>query len=284
MKVAFRKMNGAGNDFVVVDNRAGALTLCADDVVRVCDRRRGVGADGLILVEAAAGHDCFMHFYNSDGSEEVMCGNGAACTAAFATAAGLGERGDARTQVRVLTGSGVVRARVAVADSGPGAVRFGVEMAMMDARGMRLDIPVTVAQMRRDIHFMVVGTRHAVVPVDDAAALTGKEINELGREIRWDGAFAPQGANVNFASIDDRGRIHLRTYEKGVEAETYACGTGSVATAVAFAHRGRCTSPVEIQQASGDVLTARFTLDPDGATGVSLEGPAEINFEGTFDI
>jgi len=277
-------MNGAGNDFVVVDNRDGHVALTSADVARVCDRRRGVGADGLILVESADGHDCFMHFYNSDGSEEVMCGNGAACTAAFSAAAGLGVSAPGSTDVRLLTGSGVVRARVSAGESTPGAVRFSVEMGMMDARGMRLEVPVTVAQTRRVIHFMIVGTRHAVVPVEDATALTGREINELGCEIRWDQAFAPQGANVNFASIDERGRIHLRTYEKGVEAETFACGTGSLATAVAFAHRGMCASPAQVVQASGDVLTARFTLDADGATGVSLEGPAEINFEGTFDI
>jgi diaminopimelate epimerase len=274
-------MNGAGNDFVVIDNRGGGISLTAADIVRVCDRRRGVGADGLILVESAEGHDCFMRFYNSDGSEERMCGNGAACTAAFAAAAGMGEAGGGRTRVCVLTGSGAVRARVVSAGT---PARFRSEMEMMDAVDLRLDVRVAVARIPRSLHFMVVGTRHAVVPVDDAGVLTGKEINELGRTVRWDAAFAPQGANVNCASIDGEGRIHIRTYEKGVEAETLACGTGSIAAAVAFAHAGRCESPATVVQSSRDELRVGFRLTPTGATGVTLEGPAEVNFEGAIDI
>jgi diaminopimelate epimerase len=283
VKISFKKMNGTGNDFVIVDNRKGEVSLAAEQVARVCDRRRGVGADGLILIESSRGDDFLMHFYNSDGSEAEMCGNGAMCSAAFAAAAGLGETEGERTALRFATGSGPISARAARMGE-PGAERYRVAMEMMDAGEMRLDVPVRVADRTGTVHFMVVGTRHAVVPVEDATRLTGNEIEELGRLLRWDPAFEPAGANVNFVSMDEGGRIHIRTYEKGVEAETHACGTGSVAAAVVFAHQGRCASPAVVVQRSGDELGVRFELCPTGATNVYLEGPAEVNFEGTIDI
>lgn len=280
MKMSFKKMNGTGNDFVIVDNRDGEVSLTAEQVARVCDRRRGVGADGLILIESSPGADFLMHFYNSDGSEAEMCGNGAMCSAAFAAAAGLGETEGERTTLRFATGSGPISARTAASR----ADRYRVAMEMLDAREMRLDVSVRVANRTGTVHFMVVGTRHAVVPVEDATRLTHDEIEDLGRLLRWDPAFAPAGANVNFVSIDEGGRIHIRTYEKGVEAETHACGTGSVAAAVVFAHQGRCASPAVVVQRSGDELGVRFELQPTGATSVYLEGPAEMNFEGTIDL
>jgi diaminopimelate epimerase len=276
MKIPFKKLNGAGNDFVVVDNREANLRLSAAEIARICDRRRGVGADGFILIEPAPGHDFFMHFYNADGGEEQMCGNGARCSAAFVAAAAGGA--DPAT-LRFNTGSGPIEARV----SGPGP-KMDVEMAMMEAREMRTGIPVQVAQVSMNIHFMIVGTRHAIVPVDDARALNANEINDLGREIRYHPEFAPVGANVNFVSLADDGRIHIRTYEKGVEAETHACGTGSVAAAVWYAHQGRCRSPVTVVQRGGDELRVRFVLKEDGAGDVVMTGPAEVNFEGLLEF
>lgn len=283
MKIAFTKMNGAGNDFVVIDNRSGEFTLTGGQIAHACDRRRGVGADGLILIEESPGYDFFMRFYNADGGEAEMCGNGARCSAAFAVRLGLGRKGPEGVNVDFLTGSGSIDALVT--DWGAREPRrFGVEMGMMDAREMRLDIPVQVAQTQMNIHFMIVGTRHAVVPVEDSRLLTSSTINELGRALRYDNAFAPVGANVNFVSQDDRGRIHIRTYEKGVEAETHACGTGSVAAGVVLAHQGQCQSPVTIVQRNGDELHARFVLQTDGANQVVLEGPAEVNFAGTLEF
>jgi diaminopimelate epimerase len=283
MKLAFRKMNGAGNDFVVVDNRGGKLDFARERVAWICDRRCGVGADGFIAIESHPDCDFFMRFFNADGGEAEMCGNGSRCAAAFAVMEGLGRGGGGDdTQVEFLTGSGIVRARVTEDDS-RGPHRFRVDTSLMDAREMRRDIAVRVAQIARHIHFMTVGTRHAVVPVDEAGALTSKEIDELGRYLRDHPEFAPVGVNVNFVSLDQGGRVHIRTYEKGVEAETHACGTGSVAAAVLFAHEGRCRSPVTVVQRNGEELCARFELRPYGASAVFLEGPAEVNFEGTLD-
>jgi diaminopimelate epimerase len=271
----FVKMNGAANDFIMVDNRADTIRLPRETVALLCDRRRGVGADGLILVEPAPGHDFFMHYYNADGGEEVMCGNGARCAAHFAASLGLGTKASGATVIRFMTGSGAIDARV------NGGL---VSMSMMNARMMRRHLPVKVAPDGSDVHFMVVGTRHAVVPMADVTQLTADQVFQFGRALRHDPAFAPEGANVNFASLAPDGRMYLRTYEKGVEAETLACGTGSVASAVLFAHDGRVKSPVRVVQHSGDELLISFELAPDGAGSVRMEGPVTVNFRGSADV
>jgi diaminopimelate epimerase len=275
VKLEFVKMDGAANDFIMVDNRSGSIRLPRDAVARLCDRRRGVGGDGLILIEPARGHDFFMHYYNADGGEEVMCGNGARCAAHFAAALGLGHDAGTSKAIRFMTGSGAIDARV----SG-----HRVLMNMMNARAMRRNLPVKVAPEGAVVHFMIVGTRHAVVPMDDVTRLTGEQVFQFGRALRHDPAFAPEGANVNFVSLAPDGALHLRTYEKGVEAETLACGTGSVASAVLFAHDGRVHSPVRVVQHSGDELIVSFEPSPDGAVDVRMDGPVRVNFRGTADV
>jgi diaminopimelate epimerase len=275
VRIDFVKMNGASNDFVMIDNMRGTIVLEAGQIAHLCDRRRGIGGDGLIMIESVDGFDFIMRYYNADGGPAEMCGNGARCSAHFAASRGLGVvDGDGR-RLRFQTGSGPIDAHIED-DRG--------SMAMMDARAMRLAVPVAVAPAGTDVHFMTVGTRHAIVPVRDAGAMTAAEVADWGRRLRFDAAFAPVGANINFSSVGDDGRIVLRTYEKGVEAETYACGTGSIASAVLFAHQGRIASPVRILQRSGDELVASFDLTPDGAEHVRLEGPAAVNFMGTADV
>jgi len=278
MRIDFVKMNGAANDFIVLDNRRGDVALSREQIARLCDRRRGVGADGFISIETGAeaqGRDFFMRFYNGNGEEEVMCGNGARCSARLAAELGLGERNGEEVALSFMTGSGPIEARV----RGERAW-----MRMMDAAKMQRNIATQVAVPLGAAHFMTVGTRHAVIPVRDAARMTALDVFELGRALRHDPAFAPEGANINFASIGGDGRVYLRTYEKGVEAETFACGTGSVASSVLFAHEGKLKSPVRIVQHSGDELTASFELAPTGAVNVALEGPAAVNFHGWADV
>ena len=278
MRIEFVKMNGAANDFILVDNRRGDVALTGAQIAHLCDRRRGAGADGFIAIEAgaaAAGRDYFMHFYNSDGTEAEMCGNGARCSARFASELGLGQKNGSEVVLDFMTGSGPIEARV----RGERAW-----MRMMDAAKMRRNVETKVRAPLGATHFMTVGTRHAVIPVEDAAAMTSEQVFEWGRAFRHDPAFAPEGANVNFASIGRDGRIYLRTYEKGVEAETFACGTGSVAASVWFAHEGKLSSPTRIVQHSGDELTATFELAPTGAVNVALEGPAAVNYHGWADV
>jgi diaminopimelate epimerase len=277
MRLEFVKMNGAANDFIVIDGRGDPAPLTAGRIRFMCDRRRGIGADGLIVIRppAESGAHFHMEYYNSDGFPAEMCGNGSRCAARFGVSLGLGTPEGRAARVRVSTESGTIDALV---DGDT------VRADMMDALDMRLDIPVQVAQMQKLVHFMVVGTRHAVLLVEEARDLTTSEIVGLGKAIRNDPAFAPAGANVNFASVDEEGTVHLRTYEKGVEAETHACGTGSVASAVVLAHRGRLHSPATVLQHSGDQLNVSFELTPDGAKNVILEGPVAVNFIGWLEL
>ena len=149
---------------------------------------------------------------------------------------------------------------------------------------MRRRLPTQVAPDGADVHFMIVGTRHAVVAMNDVTRLTADQVFQFGRALRHDPAFAPEGANVNFASLAPDGRMHLRTYEKGIEGETLACGTGSVASAVIFAHDGRVHSPVRVVQHSGDELLISFEPSPEGAVSVRMDGPARVNFRGSADV
>lgn len=275
MKIDFRKMNGAGNDFVMIDETGGSYQLSAEQIRHVCDRRRGVGADGLILIQPDEELDFFMQYFNSDGLPAEMCGNGARCSAHFAAWLGMGRKEGGEVKIRFSTGSGPVKAVVK---------DLSVSVDLMDANEMRRDITAEVAQKAEKIHFMVVGTRHALVLVEDARSLTGEEVVAMGRQVRYHEAFAPVGANVNFISRGKDDRIHLRTYEKGIEAETHACGTGSVASAVLLAHLGRAQSPVTVVQSGGELFRVSFELRPYGATNVVLEGPVAVNFDGSIDL
>lgn len=277
MRLEFVKMNGAANDFVLIDGRGDPAPLTAGRIRYLCDRRRGIGADGLIVIQTPSqpNADFHMEYYNSDGFPAEMCGNGSRCAARFGASLGMGVATASGVRVRLTTDSGPIDALVE---------GDRVQADMMDGRELRLDIPVRVAQMEKIVHFMIVGTRHAVLLVDDARDLTESDIIELGRAIRNDPAFAPIGANVNFASVDEGGMVHLRTYEKGVEAETHACGTGSVASAVVLAHKGRLQSPATVLQHSGDQLNVTFELSPEGARNVTLEGPVAVNFIGWLEL
>jgi len=275
--LAFTKMNGSGNDFILIDHRSLFLNdLSLPDFVRtICRRRESVGADGLILIEDSEIADFKWRFFNADGSEAEMCGNGSRCSARFAAGLGLGSGPNAERRLRFSTDSGPIEALV---------TGDRVRMTMMDAGHMRRGISVDVAGRREIVHFMVVGTRHVVMFVDDVDALTGEDIVNYGRTLRHAAAFAPKGVNVNFASVDAAGVVHLRTYEKGVEAETHACGTGSVVASVLLAQDRRLSSPVTVVQKSGDVLVVSFELVSTGATRVTLEGQAAINFQGSLEV
>lgn len=275
MKLDFTKMNGAGNDFVMIYDFDRSVRLSADQIRHVCDRRRGVGADGLILIQSHPRLDFHMSYYNADGLPAEMCGNGSRCSAWFAASHGIGSNGGSETRLEFSTDSGPI---LALVDGNH------VKMDMMDAREMRTDIPVRVAREDKIVHFIIVGTRHAVLFVDDVGSLNNIDINGLGASIRHNEVFGPVGANVNFASPGEKGEIHIRTYEKGVEAETLACGTGSVAAAVLLGHLKGLKGPVTVKQWSGDELTVSFDPTENGANNVILGGPVEVNFTGSLEL
>lgn len=262
-------MNGAGNDFVVLDNRDLSLSLTGDQIASLCDRHRGVGADGLLAVEPAeSGADYKFRYYNADGGEAEMCGNGARCYGRFAQTL-------LDTPKSVLTFETVVGELAAKFD---GSL---VEIAMADPFDLELDVDLGITGIGR-VDVINTGVPHVVVFVDD---LEGTDVLSLGREIRNHAHFAPAGTNVNFASVVDDQHIAIRTYERGVEGETLACGTGMTACAlVRHIHEGT-SSPIKVDVKGGDTLIIGFAGGENNSfTDVTLKGPADFVFTGEIEI
>jgi len=264
----FTKMNGAGNDFVVFDNRAGDIRLDANQISRICDRHRGVGADGILLLEKTVnGADFRMRYYNRDGGEAEMCGNGARCFARFASQV-AGRRG----KISFETPAGVI-----------GAELHGdlVTLEMSDPKDFRVNFVLPVGSSTRTVHFINSGVPHVIVPV---ARLDKVDVRGEGVAIRRHEMFVPAGANVNF--VEKRGvtQIAIRTYERGVEDETLACGTGVVASALVFAAIEEVNGPISVTVRSGNELSVDFKRARETFRNVTLTGPAEFVFEGTIEI
>lgn len=264
----FTKMNGAGNDFVMIDNRAGDVRLQPEQIVRICDRHRGVGADGILLLEKGSnGADFRMRYYNRDGGEAEMCGNGARCFARFAKkVAGAPER------ISFQTPAGLIGARL------HGDL---VTLNMSDPTDLRLNLRLQIDGEDAVVHYINSGVPHVVVPV---ARLDVVHVFTQGAAIRRHQKFSPQGANVNF--IEKRGaqKILVRTYERGVEDETLACGTGVVASALIFAVTEKVDGPVSVTVRSGSELSVDFKRAGNQFRNVTLTGPAEFAFEGTIEV
>ena len=264
----FTKMNGAGNDFVMIDNRAGEVRLEPEQIVRICDRHRGVGADGILLLEKGSnGADFRMRYYNRDGGEAEMCGNGARCFARFAN-----KIAKAPAKISFQTPAGLIRGEL------QGEL---VTLQMSEPKDLSLDIDVVASGSNEHVHFINTGVPHVVVPVSIAADV---DVRKRGEALRRHAKFSPAGANVNF--IEKRGpkKISIRTYERGVEDETLACGTGVVASALIFAATEKVDGPIGITVRSGSELAVDFKRAGDQFTNVTLTGPAEFAFEGTIDI
>jgi diaminopimelate epimerase len=264
--IAFVKMHGAGNDFLMIDDRDSRLDLSPATIAALCDRHRGVGGDGLILIRPSASSDFAMRYYNSDGTEAELCGNGSRCAAAFAFEHRIAER-----TMRFETGSGIVDAEV---------FTRGVRIGVGEVASLRLN--VALASSKLVAHYGVCGVPHAVVVDEHFASLPPDEFVRAARAIRRDPAFGGAGANVNAVTLREGSRFAYRTYERGVEAETLACGTGAVVTSVVLAHLGLATPPVTCETAGGDVLEVDFDAAPTGATRCRLTGPVAVAFDGTF--
>jgi len=264
--VAFHKMQGCGNDFVVIDNRAYNVPrqAMADWARKVCRKCFGVGADGIIFLNAApAGTqaDIVWDFYNADGSRAEMCGNGARCAAKLAHLLGM-----APDRLVLGTDAGPVEAQVLP----DGQVR----VRLTEARDLKTGLDLQVEGQAMAVHFVNTGVPHAVVFLEDVSLA---DVVTLGRALRNHEAFAPKGANANFVTVKDKGRLLLRTYERGVEDETYACGTGACASA-AIAHALGLAGPdVEVTTTGGEVLGVSIK---EGR--IFLRGAAEIAFTGVF--
>jgi diaminopimelate epimerase len=264
----FTKMNGAGNDFVLLDNRAGDLALTREQIARLCDRHRGVGADGVLVLERPTnGADFRMRYYNADGGEAEMCGNGARCFARYAdrTAGPL-------EKVSFETPAGVIGAEL---------TSQLVTLQMSQPNELRLGLDLRVGGEKIRAHYVDSGVPHVVVPV---AGIEEVNVRSLGAALRHHPMFAPRGANANFSEQRGPRSIAIRTYERGVEDETLACGTGVVASAIIFAATENVSGPVSVLVRGGDTLEVDFKRDGDIFTNVSLTGPADFVFDGTIDL
>lgn len=261
----FFKMSGSGNDFLIMDNRSGLLN--GVDLVELarhaCRRHESVGADGLIVIEAAAGADFKWQFFNSDGSVAAMCANGGRCAARYAFINGI-----AGPTMRFLTGAGMVEAEVR------GSV---VKLGLTQARGLKCDFSLGVGGEALSLSSINAGVPHAILFVDDVEKV---DVGGLGRAIRWHEQFGPEGTNVDFVQVKDRGRLAIRTYERGVEGETLACGTGAVAAALVAAWKGMVDSPVWLHTRGGEILTVYFEKSHMGFEQVHLEGEVRAVCQG----
>jgi len=261
-------MNGAGNDFILLDNRAGDIHLDRSQIARLCDRHRGIGADGILLLEKASNRADFrMRYFNADGGEAEMCGNGARCFARFANkVAGAPEK------ISFETPAGVISAKLA------GDL---VTLQMTEPTDLRFNTNLKVAGEKKTVHFINSGVPHVVIPV---VRIDDVDVRGEGADIRYHEMFSPKGTNVNFIEKRGANKIAIRTYERGVEDETLACGTGIVASALIFAATENTMGPITVIARGGDELRVGFERTDNTFRNVILTGPAEFVFEGTFEI
>ena len=264
-KLSFYKMSGSGNDFIMIDNRDGRL----DDVEsrtlteRLCRRGMSVGADGLILIEPSSNADFRMRIFNADGSEAEMCGNGGRCVARFAEILGI-----AGSHMAFETLAGLIRAEVNGAR---------VKLQITQPRDLQLRQSIEVDGVVHQVHSINTGVPHAVILCSDLGEV---QVRALGRQIRFHPAFQPAGTNVDFAAVIDSQDLAIRTYERGVEDETLACGTGAVASALLAAALGLVSSPVQVRVRSGETLTVHFDGRGPEFHEVFFEGQVRLIYQG----
>jgi diaminopimelate epimerase len=260
MKVSFTKMSGAGNDFVVLGPEFASLAGRAGELAKLlCRRRTSIGADGLLLVETDP--EIVMSYYNRDGTRAEFCGNGARCMVRYCALRGL-----ASGEIEFRTDAGTHRGRVV-----EGAVSIDVPAPVVRKDG--------TARTGHSYTLVEAGVPHAVILVSRVEEV---DVEKLGPEIRNDPAFGDRGANVDFVGGSGEGRFGIRTYERGVEQETLACGSGCVAAAGALRWKKTVSGRVEFRVASGAVLSV--VQGAETPEVVALEGPAELVYEGEIEV
>lgn len=274
-RIHFFKMTGTGNDFILIDNRAGVIDAdnCRDLVRQACRHKLSVGADGMILIENDPEVDFKWRFFNADASEAEMCGNGARCAARYAHLTGI----VSRPSMAFRTLAGIIKAEISGAK---------VKVQMTRPHSLRTGIRLEADGRSFDLDFINTGVPHAVWFAANAQDLESADVDGWGRAIRFHPHFQPAGTNANFVYVRDARHILVRTYERGVEGETLACGTGAIASTLISAVRNRVQSPVEVRTRSGEDLTIYFDLvrsaqQPDAIQfkEVFLEGEARIAYE-----
>lgn len=261
----FSKYAGSGNDFILIDNRALPFPANPPLIARLCHRQLGIGADGVILLENSQKADFRMRIFNADGGEAEMCGNGIRCLMRF-----IRELGGIRPTYKIET----MHSLVTIAEEGE-----GVCVQMPEPFDIQWDM--TLNNIPHRIQRLNTGVPHAVLFVDDLEAETWMA---LAPHIRRHPSLAPEGTNVNFASLDPSGSLRVRTYERGVEGETLACGTGATASALAAAKCCGLKSPIRVLPRSEEPLLISFTWEGETPTQVAMTGPAHFIFRGEISV
>ena len=255
-RLKFTKMVGSGNDFIIIEGKSfGNLPRLAKTL---CDRKFGIGADGVLLLNKRKGTDLSMRIFNADGSEAEMCGNGARCAAFFS----------GKPKASLGTAAGVIHTEVYGAQ---------VKIQLTTPKDIKLDIPLIVNGRSLKVNFINTGVPHAVVFVN---GIDGIDVKRIGRSIRCHQKFSPRGTNVNFVEEKGKNIIRIRTYERGVEDETLACGTGSTAAALIFALINNLDNLIKVQTQSGEILKVHFHKENCEFKKVWLEGSVRIVYKG----
>ena len=269
MNQPFWKMHGAGNDFILIDDREQKFPDQDHDLIhRLATPKYGIGSEGVILIQPSESADFRMRFYNPDGSEVEMCGNGARCVARLAH-----EIGAAPDSMKFDTVAGVISAEIQEEDQ--------VCLTMTPPKDLQLNAELLLQGQPLAYHFVNSGVPHVVIEMPD---LANQDIHSLGAAIRYHEAFQPKGTNVNFIEITGPDSLMIRTYERGVEAETLACGTGIAAGGLIAGSLGKASTPVKVTCAAGDILEVNYTATADALENVTLTGPAMHVFKGEIPL
>lgn len=280
-KLFFAKMSGAGNDFVVFDKGLNPdVVLSGSDIKQICDRRNGIGADGVITIDDSGNYDFLMEYFNSDGSTGSLCGNGARCAIKFAESSNRLKNKSARFLSNGSEYSGEI------------LDENKIKVFFRQPEQLKLNFKVKAGGQLITSHYVNTGSPHVVIDINEILenperpGINYSDINKLpvyklGRDIRNLPEFSPEGTNVNFFSINND-KIFIRTFERGVEDETLACGTGNAATAIIVNRLKGITPPVTLITRGGDELIVDFKIENDKIMDLTLTGPAKIVFTGEF--
>jgi diaminopimelate epimerase len=281
-KIFFTKMSGAGNDFIFLDKNLNInITVSPETIKKLCDRRNGIGADGVIEIADNSDYDFAMNYYNADGSTGSLCANGARCSIWFANNSNRLKNGKAKfiSAEKEYTGEVVSDEVIKFNLNSPSKIKFNFQIKAF-------------GQMIKT-NYADTGSPHVVINISDIQKnpaipkinfdnILEVPVYQIGKEVRYHKDFAPNGTNVNFVKVIDN-EILIRTYERGVEDETLACGTGSVAAAIICSVSDKLNPPITLKTYGGDKLSVNFEVENQRVKNPSITGPAKIIFEGSIN-
>ncbi len=282
-KISFSKMSGAGNDFIIIDKVVNPQFVLSQNLIRkLCDRHYGIGADGVITISDSKEYDFDMEYFNADGTTGSLCGNGARCAIKFADRTGRIKQ----KKAKFLSNN--------VAYSGEVLDQNEIKFFLNTPKNLKYNFEIKLKDQKVNACFADTGSPHVIIKIEDVLKdknnpqsyytdLNDFPVFELGREIRYHSDFMPGGTNVNFVKLID-GKIFIRTYERGVENETLACGTGSTAAAVIAYTVFQLAPPITLITFGGDKLVVNFKVQNKKVEDLSLTGPAEIIYNGEISL